>query len=74
MAFSKRQIPNLLTIIRMFLVPIIIVFTLVSIKGGYYLDRPLHSYIGTNTIIAGFLFMIACITDFVDGYLARKNN
>ena len=44
-----------------------------------YLDKtfPLwknNPYISLKYIIAGVIFMIASITDRLDGYLARKNN
>ena len=54
------NLPNKLTIIRIFLVP---VFILV-----YYLEFPL------NSLIAAMIFAVASLTDLFDGYLARKHN
>lgn len=53
----KEQIPNLLTILRIILIPILIV--------SFYVPWKI-----TNLIVA-FLFMFASITDYFDGYLAR---
>lgn len=52
------NIPNSLTILRIVLVPIFVVFLLVRIPYGDYL--------------AATIFTIAAITDSLDGYLARK--
>lgn len=55
------NLPNKLTIIRVFMIPLYLVFMLISgIPYGRY--------------IAGVIFTIAAITDALDGYLARKNN
>lgn len=54
----KRKLPNILTITRMAFVPVIIAFMMV--------DEPIHGY------IAAGLFIIASITDYYDGYFARK--
>lgn len=42
---------------------------IVQINNTYY-------FVGTNAamIVAGILFLIGCITDFLDGYIARKYN
>ena len=77
---KKQYIPNYLTILRIFFMVIVIVFILVHIgKPLYYLR--LNSYISEyeagfriNDIIAGSFFIIASMTDFLDGYLARKYN
>ena len=52
-----KQIPNILTISRIALIPLILFF---YSFGGRYGD-----------IISASLFAFACITDFLDGYLAR---
>jgi len=53
--------PNKLTVLRMILVPI---FMIVYMMNAI----PYH------TIIAAFIFIFASITDWMDGYIARKNN
>jgi len=54
-----KQIPNFLTCIRIFIIPIVIFLMLLG-------DNPLINRISSA------IFLIACITDFLDGYLARK--
>lgn len=54
------NIPNILTIIRLFLVPIFIIVFFSSIENAL-----LHSVA---------IFIIAGITDVLDGYIARKYN
>jgi len=51
------NIPNAITLFRIFLVPIFIIF--------YYLP------LGFGHIIAAAIFALASITDWLDGYLAR---
>ncbi|MBQ7036249.1 MAG: CDP-diacylglycerol--glycerol-3-phosphate 3-phosphatidyltransferase [Clostridia bacterium] len=53
--------PNKLTVLRMVLVPIFMVVYMVE-------AIPYH------TAIAALIFVLASITDWLDGYLARKNN
>ena len=52
------NLPNLLTLSRILAVPLIM--------GAFYMDRPFGMY------IAFVLFVVAGITDFFDGYLARS--
>jgi CDP-diacylglycerol---glycerol-3-phosphate 3-phosphatidyltransferase len=53
------NLPNKITIARVFMIPIFLVFYLVpSIPNGNY--------------IAAIIFIIASLTDFVDGQIARK--
>ena len=55
------NLPNKLTIFRVILIPFFIVFMLWdAVPYGEY--------------IAAAVFILACITDFFDGYLARKYN
>ncbi len=57
----KINLPNLLTIIRILMSPVfLVVLTMTSIPHHY--------------LWAFIIFVIASITDFVDGKLARKNN
>ena len=52
------NIPNLLTLSRIFLIPVLALML-------YFLDGR------TNDLLCALLFAIACFTDFLDGYLAR---
>ena len=54
----KQQIPNILTIFRILIIPVLIF--------SFYIPGFL-----ANVVVA-FLFMIASITDFFDGYFARS--
>jgi|SRR5690554_475275 len=54
-----RNLPNKITIARIFLAPLFIFLILISIPYGEF--------------IAALVFVIAASTDGLDGYLARKN-
>lgn len=56
------NLPNKLTILRVFLVPIFVIFMLTNLGGPY------------NNWISLVIFVAASLTDLLDGYLARKNN
>lgn len=58
----KMNVPNCLTILRILMVPVFVVFMLVDIFGA------------GDKYMAALLFIIASLTDTLDGYLARKNN
>jgi CDP-diacylglycerol--glycerol-3-phosphate 3-phosphatidyltransferase len=52
--------PNLLTVVRILLVPVLVVALLASAHEG--------------DVFAAIVFAVASATDFVDGYLARSRN
>lgn len=54
------NLPNKLTLLRVAMIPVFMVFA--SLGGSI------------NMLIAGIVFSLASLTDFFDGYLARKNN
>ena len=62
------NLPNKITIIRIFLVPIMLLVPLLGITGETFWGASLEN------IMILIIFLIASITDFLDGYLARKNN
>lgn len=76
---QKRHIPNILTIFRICLVPVVIVLMLVKFGPTIYVYN-LHVYDGyennvvfnLNLLLAAIFFIIASLTDALDGYLARK--
>ena len=51
------NLPNLLTVLRIMLVPVLVVALLGNTPGG--------------DVLAAIVFALASLTDFVDGYLAR---
>ncbi|MCD7746302.1 MAG: CDP-diacylglycerol--glycerol-3-phosphate 3-phosphatidyltransferase [Lachnospiraceae bacterium] len=55
------NLPNKLTMLRVCLVPVFVVLMLVDA-------------IPNGNIWAGILFILASLTDMLDGYIARKNN
>lgn len=59
--------PNKLTIFRIILVPIMVIIPFLGIEGRAF-------GIPTQWLIIDLIFIIASITDKLDGYLARKNN
>jgi CDP-diacylglycerol--glycerol-3-phosphate 3-phosphatidyltransferase/cardiolipin synthase len=59
------NLPNLVTLLRILLIPLII--------GIFYLPDAWLSYEDKNTA-ATAVFIFAAITDWLDGYLARKLN
>jgi CDP-diacylglycerol---glycerol-3-phosphate 3-phosphatidyltransferase len=59
-AMATVNWPNLLTVVRILLVPVLVVALLGSTSGG--------------DVFAAIVFALASATDFVDGYLARSRN
>jgi len=51
-------IPNMLTMMRIFLLPILVVVFYVPFKG--------------SSVLCAAIFALACLTDWFDGYLARR--
>lgn len=61
------NLPNKLTMLRVILVPVFMVFAAYSRYGT-------ADFNPTFALVAGIIFAAASFTDFLDGYLARKNN
>lgn len=73
------NLPNKLTVLRLiltFLIVILLVFPFytVGIQLPSYNVEGISTAIELKFIIAGIVFIIASFTDFLDGYIARKNN
>ena len=61
------NLTNKLTMMRVIMVPFFMVFAAMSHMGT-------PQFNATYALIAGILFAVASFTDFLDGYLARKNH
>ena len=72
------NLPNKITMVRIVLA-VIVLGLLMFPYGSLGINVPVYK-VGTNVtisliyIIAGVLFVIASVTDFLDGNIARKNN
>jgi len=56
-SMKPTTLPNILTFARIALVPVVMAL--------FYFDRPISNW------IAASIFVLACITDYLDGYFAR---
>jgi CDP-diacylglycerol--glycerol-3-phosphate 3-phosphatidyltransferase len=54
------NVPNVLTVVRILLVPVLVVALLAKTDGG--------------DLLAAIVFAVASLTDAIDGYLARSRN
>ena len=54
------NVPNVLTVVRILLVPVLVVALLEKTSGG--------------DLLAAIVFAVASLTDAIDGYLARSRN
>ncbi len=60
------NLPNKLSMFRIVLVPVLLIV--------YYLSYVLDHTIWTSFYLLGPIFVLASVTDFFDGYIARKYN
>ena len=61
------NLPNKLTIFRIILVPVMVIISLLNIQGTF-LNIPITYW------ILNLIFIVASITDHLDGKIARKHN
>jgi len=61
------NLPNMLSLSRVFLAPLVMVFLTLRAQFGSFLGLPF------GDLLAGVVFIIAAATDTVDGYVARKH-
>lgn len=80
--FQKKNIPNMLLVFRMILTPVIVVLLLIPTN---YFGQPIYmlesivthgvyTKVYLNQLIAGSFFILASLTDWLDGMIARKFN
>ena len=63
---SAINLPNMLSISRVFLVPVVMVFLTLRTQFGFI------EGVSIGDLLAGLVFIIASLTDAADGYIARK--
>ena len=66
------NLPNKITLARVFLIPLFMIFMLVPLDLGEWMV--FGETIPVAHLIAAVIFIIASVTDWIDGYLARKYN
>ncbi len=71
------NLPNKLTVMRICLIPIILLIAIFP-YAQFNIDVPVfeigHVSVSVVNLAVLALFLIASFTDFLDGYIARKNN
>ena len=84
----KKNIPNIITLIRIALIPVFLLFVILGFECNayrFYTREYIHTtwstyYLPDFTLnyifmfIAAGIFALAAFTDFLDGYIARKYN
>jgi CDP-diacylglycerol---glycerol-3-phosphate 3-phosphatidyltransferase len=66
------NIPNQITVSRIIMIPIFVVFMLVDF--GWKEVTFLGATLPVEHVIGALIFIFAAVTDFIDGYYARKHN
>lgn len=65
------NLPNAISLVRIILVPVIIVLMLINWSQALVIN---NYHLTIAWLIAGVLFIVASLSDFLDGYLARRLN
>ncbi|WP_347550318.1 CDP-diacylglycerol--glycerol-3-phosphate 3-phosphatidyltransferase [Pseudalkalibacillus hwajinpoensis] len=66
------NLPNKITVSRIFLIPVFLIFLLAPIPLG---ETEIAGTVLLNShLIATAIFIFASVTDWIDGYIARKHN
>lgn len=66
------NLPNKITLFRIFLIPLFVALVLVPLNWGTF--SALNTTVDTQLFVATIVFSVASFTDWLDGYLARKMN
>ncbi len=68
----RLNLPNKITVSRIFLIPIFIIFMVIDFGFGSFEIG--GTTLSVEHLIGALLFIIAAATDWFDGHLARKHN
>lgn len=69
---SSLNVPNLLSLSRIFLAPLVVFLLTVKTDFGIPYMADLGLNITCGDLFAGVVFIVAALTDTLDGYIARK--
>ncbi|GHV45769.1 CDP-diacylglycerol--glycerol-3-phosphate 3-phosphatidyltransferase [Synergistales bacterium] len=68
------NLPNMLSLTRVFLAPLVLLFLTLRIRGHVpFFDALGYGKTTWGDLLAGSVFIVAALTDSLDGYIARKN-
>lgn len=65
------NLPNSISLVRILLVPVVLVLMLINWNQSIIIN---NYHLSITWLLAGIFFIIAALSDFLDGYLARKLN
>ncbi len=68
----NMNLPNKITLFRILLIPIFVYLLLMPIEGSMTIIY--GKTISYNIFLAAIVFIVASVTDFIDGHIARKYN
>ncbi|BAC44195.1 CDP-diacylglycerol--glycerol-3-phosphate 3-phosphatidyltransferase [Malacoplasma penetrans] len=79
MNFLKNKLhllPNILSILRIILTIVVLVLLFIDSNNVIYSFsiNDIKTEVSSTFLASGIIFVVACITDFLDGFLARKYN
>ena len=65
------NLPNQLTVLRVLLIPVFVAVLAINPDWGQW--DVLGAELPVSHFVAAMIFSVAAITDWLDGYIARKN-
>lgn len=69
---GKMNLPNKLTLSRVIAIPIFIIYFVIGMKNSHIINIGIS--IDSYRLIAAIIFVVASITDYFDGKIAREQN
>ncbi|MDT2814897.1 CDP-diacylglycerol--glycerol-3-phosphate 3-phosphatidyltransferase [Vagococcus carniphilus] len=66
------NLPNKLTVLRIFMIPVFIIIAVAPFNWGNI--SVLGTSLEVTQLVAAIIFAVASVTDWLDGYIARRDN